>query len=599
MRSARLLALFLTTTATSALSMQLSDHAQSSLQVSSTRDLTSASDSGILSEAGNCAASAVQLGNDESVPTPGQSAAAHGSPPPARPPTAPQASDAQSSPSPAPPAAPPTQLPFGANLPSLQAVRPYATLLDSIPIAAENARRNTPGQFSIAPSIGLDEELTDNVFLTNSHRRADLITTISLGLNATADTRHTKFALVSEYSYQKFLRSSDLDGSGIGLAATGKEELINDFLFLEANASVSDEFTTAEFTPATARPSGAPQTRVITYDVGPHITTGISDLADLSLRARYASVGFENLGSGPAPVGLEDATFNQLVGYISTDNHFRPYEMTARGEYLKQNGGEVLYNGLYSFYLGNSDGSRIVGRIGYESIKDPGITDLQGIIWSGGIILRPGRLSSIQVEYGKRYGKPTWSAAATVYLTPKLFLTGGYHRTFETAQARIYRSLGQIESDTDDTAISLPLGLPSVRLDLISGTFLTDDYGGTLTWLIRAPQADGPSTSLSLTGAVTHRVDTLVDERVMNLGGLFHHNLSRKSYLEIGETYYRTLESGPLSPETSTFDSTVKFGYRVTNSVTAVAGYAHGSNVPAAGADIFENVVTFSLQKTF
>ncbi len=115
--------------------------------------------------------------------------------------------------------------------------------------------------------------------------------------------------------------------------------------------------------------------------------------------------------------------------------------MIASAEYLKQDQGFLLENAIYSLLLGPTDGTELVGRIGYEKIFDPGITDVKGLIWSSGIITRMGKFSAARVEYGHRYGKPTWNVSTTLAASAKLYLTGGYERTLETIQARLDRSL--------------------------------------------------------------------------------------------------------------------------------------------------------------
>src|SRR5262249_31983297 len=154
------------------------------------------------------------------------------------------------------------------------------------------------------------------------------------------------------------------------------------------------------------------------------------------------------------------------------------------------------------FFLGHLQHSQLIARIGYESVEDPGITSLKGLVWSAGAVFRPLNIGFIRVEYGSRYLKPTWNGAFAFSITPKLYFTGSYVRTLETEQARLRRTLTDLTDQLGDFPIDAPIKPNIVSLDLINGTFLSDDLTFGLAWQLKAaqgweaPRSDDPPSRI-------------------------------------------------------------------------------------------------------
>lgn len=462
---------------------------------------------------------------------------------------------------------------------------------------------------TVVPTLQFEEALTDNANVSASGKDFDSISTLGLGFDVAVATRRTTFAMKGVVEYEKYIATSDLDSFGVNLIGAGRESLIHRFLSLDTEFSVSNEFTNRSLIPATSRLSAPGYARVITYDAGPTLTTKIGDHADVLLRGRYGGIQFENNSASAVPLSLNNARILQGTGLITSGNRIRRIETTLSGEYLKQNQGFLLYQGLYSLFVQIIDDIRVVGRAGYERITDPGITDTRGVIWSGGLIAKPGRQSSIRVEYGRRYNRPTWDVAIAYELTPKIALTGLYTKTLETEQTRLRRTLSEIKEPSADFPIGTPVLPDIIQPDLINGTFLSEDLNFALVYAIDPPyrwspeRKDNPDphvgTQLAITGGLSDRkiFDTNTEERLLSTNATLTQEISRSLNLVVSADYQKTLE--PRAPGLQNTLYRMQFGltYRFNRTATASLTYTRQDNFTGNDGTIRENVLAFSLGK--
>jgi hypothetical protein len=513
-----------------------------------------------------------------------------------------------------PPPVAPITLPYGLPAQASPAARPFSSALDRdywLPVRLDPYPKTSRGRPTrIVPIVTLREEITDNAGLGSGSKTLDLVSTLEASFDLSSQTRRSRVSANGIFSLQKFLSTSDFDSAGIGFSGIGQLELLKRLLFLDASAAISDTLIIPLLTPATSRGTGANRSRITTYEAGPYLTTKVADLLDIYLRARRAVVQFKGLDGATLPPGVVDATFNQLSGAITTGDHVRKYQMIVSGEYIKQRQGFLLYNGVYSLIYGEPNHLQILGRVGYESIFDPGITDLQGEIWSAGFISRPKRTSYVRVEYGHRYEKPTWDGTATIALSPKLLVAGRYLRTLESEQARIRRLLTGITAQPGDPSIGTPSIPEPLLLSLVSGTFLADDASVGISWLFdpvpTSSARPGAGTFytgsyVTLGGAVGHRrsFPASTDDRGWSISGSLGRDLNRKLSALITLGYGDRRFVLPLVAQSKDYSARFTVSYRLSQNVTATGVYTWHKTAVRGSNPTFENVLGVALRKTF
>ncbi len=143
----------------------------------------------------------------------------------------------------------------------------------------------TGRSWRLVPRIMVSETLTDNVRLSSSDRRADLITRLTVGAQLTSTAGRLRgFA---DYSLTGVFYASGSSSTTLQntLSAVLTAELLEKRAFVDFNANVSQQslsvFGTQSSDPALAN---ANRTEVRTYRISPFLRGAIADLASYELR---------------------------------------------------------------------------------------------------------------------------------------------------------------------------------------------------------------------------------------------------------------------------------------------------------------------------
>ncbi|HEX4742005.1 MAG TPA: TIGR03016 family PEP-CTERM system-associated outer membrane protein, partial [Caulobacteraceae bacterium] len=297
----------------------------------------------------------------------------------------------------------------------------------------------------LQPSLELQEIYTDNVALTGSDKVSDLITRILLSLDGTLDAGRAQGHLDANVGYDIYARESAFSGWYAAGNGTASYALVPDLLTLKANASTSDGSISTFGVSATDRHGVPNLAQLTTYEVGPELTGRTPDGLEVKAAARFAQVFYSNASSGSLALPSNDSVF-QLVGAVATDPT-RRLQLENSPEYLRDTQGFSSVSDVQSafFRLGEV---RLIGRVGYDDITQG---QLQGQLQSQalhisapmgsvGFEYRPNSTSTITVESGSRYGRPSWTADATIELSPRLLATASYVEEVQPGQVGVARS---------------------------------------------------------------------------------------------------------------------------------------------------------------
>ncbi|MBN8517510.1 MAG: TIGR03016 family PEP-CTERM system-associated outer membrane protein [Candidatus Accumulibacter sp.] len=173
----------------------------------------------------------------------------------------------------------------------------FSLLCIGVPAHAENWR--------ITPTLAVTETLTDNVFLTASDKKHSLVTAITPGIaidgkGARASLR-LSYTLTGQFYSPNYSDTDRLPGQKSAsnshqnaLTAVGMLEAIEDWLFIEATGTISQQYLSAF---GTVSPSNGNanvnnnQTETSSYSISPHIKGKLFSAAEylLSYRATVTS----------------------------------------------------------------------------------------------------------------------------------------------------------------------------------------------------------------------------------------------------------------------------------------------------------------------
>jgi uncharacterized protein (PEP-CTERM system associated) len=294
------------------------------------------------------------------------------------------------------------------------APRPLAL---AVALAALSLAPPSHADWKLTPYVDLQETYTDNVLLEPKERaRGQFVTTLAPGFALLGRT--PRVDLSASYS-KRFNEYSDSNipgttGNTQQLQANGKARLINEMLFLDANASISQQAVSA-FGPQPVF-AGSPtnfaqglSTEVKTYRVSPYLVQRFGAAATAQIRYARDRVStntntFGNSNSDTLNADLSSGpAFRQLGWGLNynrqlIDDTIAPKSSTenlnASLRYLQSQELTLSLNGGYDKYDYQSLGGRTKGKS-----------------WSVAADWAPGARTSVQASVGKRYFGDSYSLA--------------------------------------------------------------------------------------------------------------------------------------------------------------------------------------------
>lgn len=168
----------------------------------------------------------------------------------------------------------------------------FSLLCLGVPAHAENWR--------IAPTIAVTETLTDNVFLTSTDKKSDLITGITPGISIDGKSARSSLRLNYAFTEQLYARNysnaeqltgqrSASNNHQNALNAVGMLEAIEDWLFIDATGTISQQYTNAfgKVSPSNANINNN-QSETANYSLSPYIKGRFLSSVEYLLRYKAA-----------------------------------------------------------------------------------------------------------------------------------------------------------------------------------------------------------------------------------------------------------------------------------------------------------------------
>jgi len=292
--------------------------------------------------------------------------------------------------------------------PALHRQQPLAAALSACIALFASPAAALDWQFE--PSLGGTATYTDNANQSNANPEDALIFTVRPGFSLRSEgSRRIQASLnygltgVARYGEDQ---STDLNHN---LGALGKAELIENFLFVDGTASVSQELISLTGSPADANTNDSNRATVGTYSISPYIRKRLGTFANA--QARYTSSGaiFENDVASNSNVnafsaGLTNGTgFNNLSWGLNYSLRKANNSDTADTtfESVSASAGYALTRKF-----------RVFGTVGQDWNDYLSTSGTDGSSWSVGGGWSPTRRTSVDASFGERYFGNTYSLSA-------------------------------------------------------------------------------------------------------------------------------------------------------------------------------------------
>lgn len=470
--------------------------------------------------------------------------------------------------------------------------------------------------WTVSPSVGAKAIYTDNVRQSSSNTEDALILGVTPGVSLTSKgSRRVQAALRYGLSAVKRFGGDDDGDLYHNLNATGKAELVEDFLFIDGNARVSQELISLLGSPADPSVNGGNLATVGSYTISPYIKKRLGSFANAEMRYRLTGAIFSN----DAANDVNSSTFSASLKSGSRFNTvFWGLDYFLRDATVR--GGDDAQFEHVDATLGYrlSPRFRVFGKVGYDSndyAATPGV-DLSGRSWSAGAGWTPNRRTQVEASlgdsyFGRTYGldlgyrtrHSTWTAKyqeGVSDIAQQLLNTQPYY--FWQCDGGLF--VGTLLTPPSGQTNCVILGVAptgSIPLGTANGVYVSKTLRGGAAW------SKGKS-SLGLNLFTTRRqyqqLVGLPEDRVMGLTANYAYRLQPLTTLNALLGYTHTRSAAGLNTPTTRDDDlyTVSVGvsHRFDPKLTGALTLRHqqrNSNEPTA--DFTENTLTATVNMRF
>ena len=261
-------------------------------------------------------------------------------------------------------------------------------------------------------SVGASASFTDNAnqSATDPENALILSVTPSFTLRSQGSRR---VQATMQYGLTAVARSGEGDSADLyhNLNAMGKAELIDDFLFIDGSARISQELISLLGSPADAEINDSNRATVGTYSISPYIQQRIGTFANAQARYTHSGAIFENDVASDATSNAFSASLNSGTRFtdLSWGLNYSIREANNRDE----NVGDSTFERVTAsagYVLTRK--FRVFGSVGQEWNDFLSVTETDGTSWSVGAGWAPTRRTSLEASVGERFFGNTYSATA-------------------------------------------------------------------------------------------------------------------------------------------------------------------------------------------
>lgn len=267
--------------------------------------------------------------------------------------------------------------------------------------------------WNFEPSVAASATYTDNVNQSATNPEDALILNVTPGFSLISKGSSRVQATV-QYGLRSVARFGDNESTDLNhnLNAIGSAELVEDFLFIDGNARVSQELISLFGSPADADVNASNRATVGTYSISPYIQKRLGTFANA--QARYTASGaiFENNVAA-------DSSVNSFTAGLTSGTRFDDLSWSLDYSLRKtenRNAATAAANADTTFERASATLGyaltrkfRVFGTVGEDWNDYPSTTETGGSFYSAGFGWSPTRRTSVEASVGDRYFGNTFS----------------------------------------------------------------------------------------------------------------------------------------------------------------------------------------------
>jgi len=267
------------------------------------------------------------------------------------------------------------------------------------------------------PYVNASSTYTDNVKQSSSNTQDALILTATPGFTLRSEgSRRVQASLQYGLTGVKRFGGDQSDNFYHNLNAVGKAELVQDFLFIDGSANISQQLISLLGSPADATINNSNRTTVGIYSISPYIQQRLGTFAFAQVRYTASGAIFQN---NVAP----NANSNSFAASLRSGTRFTDlswglnYSLTNtqnRNAINSANNTDITYESASATAgYALTRRFRVFGTVGHDSNDYLSSTGTSGSFYSAGFGWTPSRLTSVEASVGERYFGRTYSLSGS------------------------------------------------------------------------------------------------------------------------------------------------------------------------------------------
>lgn len=291
--------------------------------------------------------------------------------------------------------------------------------------------------WKITPTLELRETYSDNIGLfAAGNEKSDFVTQINPGISLKGNGPRLK--VNARYGMQNLIYAEESSRNAVRhlLSADANAELLDDFLFLDGKASISQQNISA-FNAQTADSINTTNnlTETRTYSISPYLRHRFGSTATSELRYTHDSVDSSTSGLLAREADhillkiISGTAFNTLGWGLDYSKQRTDYTSAGAADLdMESLSGQLRYRILPRLSL--------IGTGGYEKFSYLSISDKpESAFWSAGFSWTPAERTSLMASAGKRFFGTTYALKAN-HRTRRTVWNVDYSEDITTTQSQ-------------------------------------------------------------------------------------------------------------------------------------------------------------------
>lgn len=487
------------------------------------------------------------------------------------------------------------------------------------------------GDWTFTPRIVGQELFTDNVLLTPTNRRSDLVTTLAPGLNVTGESPRLRGTFDYSPAVERYALTHQLNFIGQNLYANGTATIAPDLFFIDGRGLLSVQpsipglgtgllagTAVPLLSPTVVNTSAAiPRSQlaqVESFSASPYLARRFDGVGSAELRYTFSDTNFSGLQplTTPTPAGtaLQNTSnvTNEVTAAFATGENLGRLQSRFLLD-AGQSSGTVASNQLIgTIDSGYAITERItaLATIGHEQIHFGGAppTNIDDLVWGMGAQLTPNPDATIVLSYGHRNGFSSPNISLMYKVTARMSLSATYSEGLSTIAQEIANNLAVSDvnqfGQTVDTRTLLPLLIANPTLGLQGGLFRSKRLDATATTDFDRDHftASIDKTDNALVSQTTPGSGTSQNTLQANLS--WAHDLNSRTTITLGVGYAQLDFGPPANTQETILTTNLSVSYMLTASMTGWARYnLLDRTSPQPQFRLTSNVIAVGIRKEF